>query len=160
MHIPLATKLRKRFSLLKHAQIGVEDGWYDLITEMCEGAEERLEFEDVRDLKISSIDANNGLLHVEFSPCNEAVFFIMLKAKYYSWIICELCGERGSMNSDGCFFKVLCEAHKLSEDYENYSELNETQRDQLEKTACSPMELNLNWVWSQLEFPRLAQISE
>jgi hypothetical protein len=158
MNISLASKLRKRFSFLKHTRIGADDGWYDLIKEMCEGIEERLEFEDVRDLKMSSLESNNGLLHVEFSPCNEAIFFILVKAKYYSWITCEICGDRGSMHSDGCFFKVLCEAHELSEDYENYNELDEAQRDRLKKTACSPMELNLYWVWSQIEFPHLVQM--
>ena len=101
---------------------GIEcnNGWYNIIATLCraidqheKNIEERKKYNpefvtDYESVKFDQIKEKFGGLRVYFSGGDEYVEGLVSFADYFSYNVCEVCGEKGSPNKSG-WIATLCD---------------------------------------------------
>jgi len=102
-----------------------DDGWYDLIHNLCQDIQNYCNTNDINTnkLRLLQVKEKFGLLrfyiHI-LDENNDAVYLddiddIVTKYEVLSGHTCEVCGETGSMQACHGWLKTLCEKHKIKE---------------------------------------------
>lgn len=130
----LADKLRIKFPrVLSHPQeIWVRDGWYDLLNGLFAIIESSIEYDfpaEKRDqIYATQIKEKFGTLRVYMYGLNDRISGAIDMAELYSGLVCEVCGNKGSLVHIGNWVQTLCETDYQSGllEYEQKQKENKT----------------------------------
>lgn len=110
MKTELVDKLDYRFKWLNNKEVWCGDGWYKLMWDFMEELEEhyKLKNEDINTLCISQIKEKYGTLRIYVSNYIDGVYEIIEKYEDKSEVVCDICGEHGSLHIKNGWVKTLC----------------------------------------------------
>lgn len=90
------------------------DGWANLIWDLCEKLEEQLSKEgDDKEypFEVVQVKEKFGGLRFYTNWGTDAVYDLIDEAEDKSFEVCEMCGKEGKLRSNGMWMKTLCEEH-------------------------------------------------
>ena len=104
--------------ILNDIEIDVKDGWYDIVDVLCSAIQTHVDWK-TRDMDPDETDACQvvftevkqkfGCLRIYTKNTDEAAVRGMLNfAMSYSLRVCELCGQKGSLEREGDNVAVRC----------------------------------------------------
>lgn len=106
MKTELQTKLAADFpQILDPWIIEVGDGWYNLIYDLCSNI---MELNPPKDFKAARIKEKFGGLRFYCYNSTYEIDQLIGKAEIQSYNVCENCGSRDSVISEGGWIKTLC----------------------------------------------------
>lgn len=85
--------------------IAIGDGWADLFEKLCADIKAANPPEDFQFLQIKE---KFGGLRAYYSQANEAIHKLVDQAERDSYTICETCGSKDSVTSEGAWITTLC----------------------------------------------------
>ena len=112
MRSELIDKLTTKFPFLP-AYLEIEDGWYDLIHELCEEIEKRL-YNKKHDFNVEQVKQKYGFLRFYtniyednnlYNNLIELIDFYEEKSK----TVCEFCGCDGKRSCQNYWVNIICE---------------------------------------------------
>ena len=83
----------------------VEDGWYDLIDRLCEDI---MKEKPAEDFCASQVKEKFGGLRFYTWGGSDRIDDLISAAQAESYKICEVCGSREDVTSEGSWIKTLC----------------------------------------------------
>lgn len=87
------------------------DGWYDLIDYLCGAI---ASYGNSEDVLVDQIKEKFGQLRFYTNYSDERIDGMIWLAEHMSGHICEVCGNRGEMRTDG-WIRTLCDEHYKKE---------------------------------------------
>ena len=98
--------------------IECDDGWYDLIDELCKKIMVAYVEDDIEIPVASQVKEKYGSLCFYVTGGNDAVYDLIRNAEKMSEKTCEICGNKGLqfINNRG-WMKTLCAAHAVELEY-------------------------------------------
>jgi len=91
-----------------------DDGWYNLIYNLCKDIEKELEKhpELKKQFIVLEVKEKFGGLRFYSGPATEKIFKLIDEAEKKSYKICEICGKRGCLriNRNYFWYKTLCKS--------------------------------------------------
>jgi len=111
--------LKKRGSLGVPPFFDVQDGWCQLIWDLCEkiDAELMADTELAARFTVDQIKQKFGTLRYYWSGGSEAIRTAVADAEAKSSRTCEVCGKHGTLRTDSMFIQTLCDT-----DHDDYVE--------------------------------------
>lgn len=85
--------------------IGVGDGWYQILYDMCE---KLTKVEGFEKLKFEQIKEKFGMLTVYTNKATHEMYDIISAAERESCKTCEYCGSKEDITREGSWIKTLC----------------------------------------------------
>lgn len=82
-----------------------DEGWYDLLFRLCEDIEKA----EPEEFKLLQVKEKFGGLRVYYHGGNEVVHKLVSAAENESYEICERCGIRENVTSEGSWIFTLCQ---------------------------------------------------
>ena len=112
MRSELMDKLTMRFPFLP-AYLEIENGWYDLIHELCEEIEKRL-YNKKHDFNVEQVKQKYGSLsfYTNIYEDNNLYNNLIELIDYYeekSKTVCEFCGSDGKRFCQNYWINIICE---------------------------------------------------
>jgi hypothetical protein len=88
-----------------------QDGWYQLIYDLCEEIENHYKKNnvDINTIRIDQIKEKFANLRFYISNVIEGTYDIVGKYENLSIYVCEVCGDKGEVCIQGTWLKCLCE---------------------------------------------------
>ena len=81
------------------------DGWYDLLEKLCDDIAAA---DPPKDFRFAQIKEKFGGLRVYVDFGNDKIFSLIDAAQDESYKICESCGSRDNVTSEGAWITTLC----------------------------------------------------
>lgn len=89
-----------------HWGVAVGEGWHNLIHELCVAIKHSLK--PGEDFKFDQIKEKFGLLRIYASGGNKEVYQLLGAAQDESANICEFCGSKEDITTEGSWVQTLC----------------------------------------------------
>ena len=97
--------------------IGCDDGWYDLIYDMCENIHKISDSKKI-DCSIMQIKQKFGILRVYINNFNDEICNTIRKFETLSKNICEICGKSGVLSFSEIYrCRTLCDVCRKELNY-------------------------------------------
>lgn len=113
MRHDLVEQLVNSYPFLKNQSIGVGDGWYHILDDLCK---ELLAFVPP-EFKVTQVKTKFGGLRFYFKPfdideIDEPARKLIAKTESLSYETCEECGAPAMLDTTRFWAKTLCELHR------------------------------------------------
>ena len=91
-----------------------DDGWYDLITNLCQDLTDfyKSKGADTTDIRLLQVKEKFGGLRFYVGNVIQGTFELVDKYERESYNICEVCGEVGTLSIKNGWYRTLCGAHR------------------------------------------------
>lgn len=95
----------------------IGNGWYPLVHKTCKAIHSHIFFKEksgnpIPPVQITQIKEKFGTLRFYYDGGDEYIRGIVTMAEFMSEVVCEKCGNLGSIHNNGRWLKTLCDAHK------------------------------------------------
>lgn len=121
MNVELENKLVKDHWILSNSvqvdrytlpfpMFGIEcdDGWYNLLDELCSRIEDKLD-KEVDEFFVDQVKEKYGGLRFYVSSATEEILDLIDEYEEKSYTICESCGKSGKLVNHFGWYKTVCE---------------------------------------------------
>lgn len=109
--------------------IETDDGWYDLIDNLCKCIQSYIDMNpylNIPQVEIAQLKEKYGGLRYYVDNSNEYISGMISFAEYISYETCEVCGKKGCLCSKTGWMKTLCKDHMKKYGYKKYKEKEQT----------------------------------
>ena len=99
-----------------------QDGWYDLIYNICKGITDLYNDKnvDISEIIVIQIKEKFGSLNIYTGGLLSEAFNILHKYEDLSKETCEVCGDKGELMHQGGWYKTLCDKHGIEYKYKKF----------------------------------------
>jgi hypothetical protein len=92
---------------------GIEcgDGWYDLLDRVCKQIQNEIKWNKAQKVEFVQVKEKYGGLRIYMNGGDDRIDGMIQMAESFSYMICDVCGERGKPNKVG-WISTRCEKHE------------------------------------------------